>query len=456
MPSSTPAISSSSEPSPGSRLRFVMRTSGMRLQPSARIEPPAPLPLRAAVSRGVGKLRPQPAPRPAGLALRAHALVVVGEGAEPARRGRVGSDVHVLGAVAQRAEIVRLEEARARVGGLGAVDPVELRRVPHRLVNLELHLLGVDDDRRDPGRARIGAEESGGLFADARRFAFEGERLDVLPAGLCARAAVRTRVAADLRDALACGHRVDPGAALDDLLVDRGAVRGDEQLLLSLGAQEGGGHLDAVVLHALLGPQALLDLVGERDRERVLLDRRAVRAPDRLDGRERAVVPPRRRLRESRGPLGRRAGALGAQPVVAGEAPGAAHENADADPLALDVIEPVDALVPGRDRLAAPLVDARVGIGRAGGERRGHRLVAELPHPAKTNLAATTVAAGWSRNNVAKSARLRGHDDFVPDKDLRVAFPAEPSKPGSAASAVTGRRYNGPRALVAELVDAQG
>ena len=34
-------------------MRFVMRTSGIRLQPSARIEPPAPLPIRAAVSREV-------------------------------------------------------------------------------------------------------------------------------------------------------------------------------------------------------------------------------------------------------------------------------------------------------------------------------------------------------------------------------------------------------------------
>ena len=54
-PSSTPAISSSSEPSPGSRWRFVIRTSGMRLQLSARIEPPEPLPIRAAVSREVRK-----------------------------------------------------------------------------------------------------------------------------------------------------------------------------------------------------------------------------------------------------------------------------------------------------------------------------------------------------------------------------------------------------------------
>ena len=133
------------------------------------------------------------------LAAGRHALVVEAEGAEAAGRGRVGGDVHVLGAVAQRAEVVRLEEARAGVGGLGAVDAVELGRVADRLVHLQRHLLGVDHDRRHPGRARRRAQERGRLLADARRLALEAERLDVLPAGLGARAAVRARVAADLR-----------------------------------------------------------------------------------------------------------------------------------------------------------------------------------------------------------------------------------------------------------------
>src|SRR6185312_11341692 len=61
-PSSTPAISSSSDPSPGSRWRFVIRTSGMRLQLSARIDPPEPLPIRAAVSREVRKPLRMPPP----------------------------------------------------------------------------------------------------------------------------------------------------------------------------------------------------------------------------------------------------------------------------------------------------------------------------------------------------------------------------------------------------------
>ena len=47
-------------PSPGSRWRFVIRTSGIRFQPSARIEPPAPAPICAAVSREVRKPRSTP------------------------------------------------------------------------------------------------------------------------------------------------------------------------------------------------------------------------------------------------------------------------------------------------------------------------------------------------------------------------------------------------------------
>ena len=60
-----------------------MRMSGMRLQPSARIEPPAPLPSRAAVSREVRKPRRTPS-RDDRLAAGGHALVVEAEGAEPA------------------------------------------------------------------------------------------------------------------------------------------------------------------------------------------------------------------------------------------------------------------------------------------------------------------------------------------------------------------------------------
>jgi hypothetical protein len=42
-------------------------------------------------------------------------------------------------------------------------------------VHLELHLLGVDHDSRNPGRAWNGAKERGCLLGDARRLGFERE-----------------------------------------------------------------------------------------------------------------------------------------------------------------------------------------------------------------------------------------------------------------------------------------
>src|SRR5437870_9020269 len=110
-----------------------------------------------------------------------------------------------------------MEEARAGVRRLRAVHTVELRRMPDRLVHLQLHLLVVDDavhharwtDRRGQQRRR--------LLRDARRLALEAECDDVLPTRLRTRAAVRARVAAKLRHAVPDGHRVDAAAALDVL-----------------------------------------------------------------------------------------------------------------------------------------------------------------------------------------------------------------------------------------------
>ena len=57
------------------------------------------------------------------------------------------------------------------------------------------------------------------LLADPRRLAVEAELLDVLPAALAARAAVRARIAAVLNAAVVRDRqRVDPAAALDEAL----------------------------------------------------------------------------------------------------------------------------------------------------------------------------------------------------------------------------------------------
>ena len=80
-----------------------------------------------------------------------------------------------------------------RVGGFGAVNAVELGRVADRLVHLEHHLLGVDDDRRN-SEGHASAVRSAAASSDPGRLAVQAESLDELPTGLSARAAVGARV----------------------------------------------------------------------------------------------------------------------------------------------------------------------------------------------------------------------------------------------------------------------
>ena len=93
-------------------------------------------------------------------------------------------------------------------------------------------------------------------------------------------------------------------------------------------------------------------------------------------------MPARSRLGERACLSGRRARAFLAQTAVAGEAPGAADEHAHTDPLALAVVETLDSLVAGADDLGPAHDHARIGVRRSSPESRGHRLVAELPHAA--------------------------------------------------------------------------
>ena len=149
-------------PAPGSRWRFVAdeRHAAPVVGAHGAAEGPADQGRRLSRREVAG----EEAALDDRLASRGRALVVPAERAEAERRRRVGGDVHVLGAVAEAAEVARLEEARARVGGFGAVDAVELGRVADRLVHLEHHLLGVDDDRRDSRWARVGSEERSRLL----------------------------------------------------------------------------------------------------------------------------------------------------------------------------------------------------------------------------------------------------------------------------------------------------
>ena len=145
-------------------------------------------------------------------------------------------------------------------------------------------------------------------------------------------------------------------------------------------AHEGRAHAHVCVLHLLLGLQAERDLVPDRDRERVALERRAVLRPVRLDGYERAPVPAGRGFREGGRAQRGLAGALLGRAPVAGEAPGPVDQDADADPLAVEVADLLDLAVFRRDHLRAAQHDACVGVGRTRAEGRIDSRIAELAH----------------------------------------------------------------------------
>jgi hypothetical protein len=111
--------------------------------------------------------------------------------------------------------------------------------------------------------------------------------------------------------------------------------------VLALGAHHGDGDLDVRVLHALFRAQAEVDLVGERDGERVLLECGAVLARVRFDGSELRPVPAGRGACELGRPERTVPGGLVVEPADPREAPGAVHEDADPDALALAVAQVV-------------------------------------------------------------------------------------------------------------------
>src|SRR5205809_723754 len=81
------------------------------------------------------------------------------------------------------------------------------------------------------------------------------------------------------------------------------------------GADHRDGDLDVRLSHALLGAQAEVDLVGQRDGEGILLERRAVFAGVRLDGRKTRLVVSGYRTGELGGPERRVAGGLVVEPA---------------------------------------------------------------------------------------------------------------------------------------------
>ena len=119
-------------------------------QPGPAVGPDHPAVREAGHRAGVPPgQHPGPDPVPDDvLRRRRRALVVVPERAERAGQRRVGGDRHEVGAEPQRPELGQVQPGRPGVRGLPAEDPVQLGRVPDRLVDLQRHLLAAEDQRR--------------------------------------------------------------------------------------------------------------------------------------------------------------------------------------------------------------------------------------------------------------------------------------------------------------------
>ena len=170
-----------------------------------------------------------------------------------------------------------------------------------RLVDLQRNLVPVQHDGHHAARALVGAQECGRLLGDAGRLTGEVEPVDVLPAALAARTDVRARIAPHLEDTVTRGGALDPGAALDQLLLDLRPFRGEQELVLALRAHHRLADEDVRAGHRFVGFEALRHLLRERNLERVPLDRRAVRSACRSDGSELSRVLPGRGAREGAG-----------------------------------------------------------------------------------------------------------------------------------------------------------
>ena len=151
------------------------------------------------------------------------------------------------------------------------------------LVHLELHLLGVDHNCRDLLRARVRLEERGGLLGDAWTVLVQRQAFDVLPAGLGARTAVRARIAPDLDGSVRGRERLESGAALHELLEDIGALRRSERALLAARARSGLRDRHVGMAEGGVRSQEELDLLLERNVDRIALERRPVLARLRAD-----------------------------------------------------------------------------------------------------------------------------------------------------------------------------
>ena len=208
-----------------------------------------------------------PADQVEGLA--GHPLVVDGHGGQPVRRGAVPGDVHDLGPVAQRSQLVEGGEGRSGVGRLVAHGPVQLGGVPDGLVDGQPQVGGVDHQVVGAGRHRGGADLLGQQLGDLRQFGVPvpARPLQVLPPPAhrgCHRPhRLEAAVGID-------GEGLDGGVDPDPPLVGLGARQVAVELVLGHSQDVGGHVVDGVGDQQPVTPDGQeFHLVGQGDLHRI-------------------------------------------------------------------------------------------------------------------------------------------------------------------------------------------
>jgi hypothetical protein len=143
-------------------------------------------------------------------------------------------------------------------------------------VDLHVQLRGVQDDRPHASRELRRLDQLQGLVRDALGVAGEVEAADELVAGGSPATPI-VGVAAPLVLVAIDGVGLKAAAGVGDQLLDIAAVGRREDLVLALRGIERLGEREALhTPQGLIGREEIADLRLERDRERVLLDRRLV------------------------------------------------------------------------------------------------------------------------------------------------------------------------------------
>ena len=270
------------------------------------------------------------------------------------------------------------------VARLGAEDAVELGRMAAALVDLQVQLARVQDDRESAARALRRGQQRDRLVGERFRTLGEPERADVLVAGglpTTARVGVRPALMLVAVD----GVRLHGGPDVGDRLLGERAVGRGEGLPLALGRVHRFGEGDA------LDPAAASSAAR---RSPILRSSGTVNGSSSTGvsnvpvagGRSSRTVGSRRAVALARAMRtaspATRSTSSHRQDVAAREAPRAVDEDADAEALALPGGDALDATGLDRDRFVEPADDADVRIPGAQGRGRIEGALGQVSHAA--------------------------------------------------------------------------